>query len=113
MLTDLFVCKFFLQKTKAGAFEVYVSLNSAMLQVALIWFFCYYSALVSMRMSQVADVAYSIRWYRFATDAQHSIIMLIRTSNKSFAYQGFGIMQCNMETLKMVCWLTFFSSTSL
>lgn len=91
------------QKTKAGAFEVYVSLNSAMLQIALIWFFCYYSALVSMRMNQVAHIAYSIRWYRFTKDSQNSILMMIRQSNLHFAYKGFGILQCDMETLKMVC----------
>lgn len=91
------------QKTKAGAFEVYVSLNSAMLQVAVIWFFCYYSALVSMRMEQVAHVAYSIRWYRFTKDSQNCILMMIRQSNQHFAYKGFGILQCDMETLKMVC----------
>lgn len=29
--------------------------------------------------------------------------MLIRQSNKRFAYTGFGIMQCDLQTLSMVC----------
>lgn len=94
--------KFILQKTKAGAFVVYVSLNSAMLQMALIWFFCYYSAIVSTRLSQVADVAYSICWYQFSISLQKRILMMIRQSNRHVFYHGFGIMKCNMETLKMV-----------
>lgn len=79
-----------------------MSLNSAMLQVALIWFFCYYSALVSMRMEQFSNVAYSIHWYQFSIVSQKSILMIIRQSQKDFSYKGFGILQCDMETLKMV-----------
>ncbi|XP_055319545.1 uncharacterized protein LOC129577107 [Sitodiplosis mosellana] len=89
-------------KTKAGAFEVYVSLNSVTLQGALIWFFCYHSALVAMRMGEVSNVAYALPWYHFSITSQKGVMMMLRQSNKHFAYRGFGILQCDLQTLKMM-----------
>lgn len=91
------------QKTKSSSkIEVYVSLNSVALQFALIWFFCYHSALVSERMNEVSDVAYSLPWHCFSLNTQKYIILILRQSNKEFVYRGLGILRVNMETLKMV-----------
>lgn len=91
------------KKTKAGAFEVYVSLNSVMLQTALIWFFCYHSALVTQRLDEIGDYAYSLKWYRYSEVSQKPTLMLIRQSNKRLTYSGLGIFRCDMQTFSMVC----------
>lgn len=91
------------KKTKAAAFEVYVSLNSVILQSALIWYFCYHSSLATVRMGQISLYAYSTPWYQLSIDSQKSIQMMIQRSNCHFGYSGFGILQCNLQTLKMVC----------
>lgn len=90
------------QKTKAAAFEVYVSLNSVMLQGALIWFFCYHSSLASSRLAEIAFNAYKMSWYEMSVGSQRSILLIIQRSNCPFAYSGFGIWQCNLQTLSMV-----------
>lgn len=82
---------------------MYVSLTSVMLQTMLIWYFCYHSQLVTTRMSQISDFAFSVNWYRFPNILQRCTLLLIQQSNKRFAYSGFGIMQCDMQTLSMVC----------
>lgn len=35
-------------------------------------------------------------------------MMMLRQSNKNFVYRGFGIVQCDMQTLKMVIYFTYF-----
>lgn len=86
---------------------MYVSLTSVALQSALIWFFCYHSALVSERMSIVSDVTYSLPWHCFSINSQKCIMMMLRQSNKHFVYRGFGIVQCDMQTLKMVIYISY------
>lgn len=86
---------------------MYVSLNSVALQSALIWYFCYHSALVSWRLSEVSDVTYALPWHYFSIKSQKCIMMMLRQSNKYFVYRGFGILQCDLPTLKMVCNLIF------
>lgn len=81
---------------------MYVSLNSIMLQSALIWFFCYHSSLVTIRMGQVAEIAYSMPWYTFSMDSQKCVTMMIQRSNQHFGYSGLGILQCDLQTLSMV-----------
>lgn len=97
------ICTYsFWKKTKAAAFEVYVSLNSVMLQSALIYLFCYHSSLVSHRMGQVAHFSYSTTWYNFPIKTQKQILLMIQRSNVRFVYTGLGIFQCDLQTLSMV-----------
>lgn len=73
-----------------------------MLQGALIWFYCKFAALVSDRMDQIADFAYSTLWYRFPVQCQKPVQTIIQQSNVKFVYTGLGIVMCNMQTLKTV-----------
>lgn len=81
---------------------MYVSLNSVMLQTTLIWYICYHSALVSMRLSQISEFVYFMNWYKCPCDLQGAIKMMIQQSNERFSYSGFGILKCDMQTLSMV-----------
>lgn len=78
-------------------------MNSVMLQSALLWFFCYHSSLATARMGQISIYAYSTPWYDLSIGSQKSIQKMIQRSNCSFVYSGFGIMQCDLQTFKMVC----------
>lgn len=95
------------KKSNAGPLEMYVSFGAIVSQVMLIWYSCYYSAFVSIRMRQISHFAYSICWYQFPTKFQKNIMMIIRQSNEKFMYTGFGIVNCNLETVKMVRSITF------
>lgn len=98
-----FGIRYLTKKTKAAAFEVYVSLNSLMLQSTLIWLFCYHSSLATVHMGHISIYAYSTPWYKLSIGSQKIIQLMIQRSNCRFGYSGFGILQCNLDTLKMVC----------
>lgn len=92
----------FMQLIKNLSFGIMMSLNSLISQLVHNFVICYFANEVSVRSLDVADVVYDSMWYSLSIKNQKHLRTWIQRSQRSFFFDGFGIITCSMPTFLTV-----------
>lgn len=77
-------------------------INCLMAESFMNFISCYYGDYVCSRFYEVADVAYTLNWYKYPKNEQNFIRRIIQRSHIRFSLTGCKIIVCSMETFLQV-----------
>lgn len=64
--------------------------------------FCFFGKIATESLLAYADSVYESKWYRQPLEIQKSFILMICYGNRRKFYQGFGIINLDLETFTKV-----------
>lgn len=82
--------------------EVFSSIYEIIVSVTPTFAYCFLSDKVTSRLLEVDDAFYDCAWYDLAVDEQKLLISIIRRAQREICFDGFGIIQCTLQTFLSV-----------
>lgn len=76
--------------------------NALLNQILFNFVTCNYATNVTQKIYSVSDLVYNVQWYRFPTNEQRLLILIIKRAQKIILLDGYGIITCSMITFLQV-----------
>lgn len=95
---------FMLESNNVLSFEGIVSIYLLLMHMSLTYACCYLSESVTANLTRVGDIFFDFPWYQLPIQQQKLIIMPIQRSNRPFYFDGFGLVDCSLQTFLSVIW---------
>lgn len=67
-----------------------------------VFIYCLYATRMTTILSMFGTVAFESKWYNYPIELRSYLILMIRRSQKSFYFNGFKIIRCDLETFARV-----------
>lgn len=81
---------------------IYVASFSLFYIVEILFLFCFFGNILTTNLLLVAESAYDSQWYAYPTKVQKYLAFMIRSAQKPFWIDAFGIMPCTLENFAVV-----------
>lgn len=83
-------------------FNTMASFNSLVTQAVLNTLFSYFSDNASVRLGEIASIAYNVQWYVLPANERLFTLWIIQRANKEFIVTGAKIIPSTMQTVAKV-----------
>lgn len=66
------------------------------------YIYSYFSENITMKSSEIGDIAYDSLWYEMPMNQQKALILIIGRSQRKFRLRGLGMVDCSLFTFSAV-----------
>lgn len=82
--------------------RIFIAVISMLTSAGNIFLYSYVGTLSTAQFLRFSDVVYESLWYKFPVELQKYLRLIIANAHRRQAFDGFGVMELNLETFTKV-----------
>lgn len=83
-------------------FEIFLCLNNQLIQTIFCYVLCNFATNITHVLGEVSTITYGSMWYTYPVKEQTFLILMLRRSQETIKFSGFGIIPATMATFLTV-----------
>lgn len=92
---NLFVLE---SNTNYSLMSIVISVYTVVTYAGITFGFCIMSDIVADRLCNIDEIFYRIGWYLVTAKHQRLVLLSIQRAQRPFRFNGFGLINCSLET---------------